>query len=109
MATAWAGIEKDSLSEEHVQCCEQPVTESITVRVSDTEEPLVMRVSTITMELSELGTSACSETDISDIPVFKECVIPEHRRPVKVSTDATTQVAISDYQWSGRDYLLRCV
>ena len=49
-ATAWAGIEKDSLSEEHVKCCEQPVTESITVRVPDTEEPLVMRVSTITMD-----------------------------------------------------------
>ena len=97
-ATAWAGIEKDSLSEEHVKCCEQPVTESITVRVPDTEEPLVMRVSTITMELSELGTSACSETDISGIPVFKECVIPQCRRPVKVSTDANTQIAISDYQ-----------
>ena len=63
-----------------------------------------MRVSTITMELSELGTSACSETDISDIPVFKECVIPERRRPVKVSTDADTQVVISDYQRSVRNY-----
>ena len=104
LATAGAGIETDSLSEEHVKCCEQPVTESMTARVPDTEEPLVMRVSTITMELSELGTSACSETDISDIPVFKECVIPERRRPVKVSTDANTQVVISDYQWSGRDY-----
>ena len=72
LATAGAGIETDSLSEEHVKCCEQPVTESMTARVPDTEEPLVKRVSTITMEL---GTSACSETDISDIPVFKECVI----------------------------------
>ena len=104
LATAWAGIETDSLSEEHVKCCEQPVTESMTARVPDTEEPLVMRVSTITMELSELGTSACSETDISDIPVFKECVIRERRRPVKVSSDANTQVVISHYQWSGRDY-----
>ena len=103
-ATAWAGSETDSLSEEHVRCCKQPVTESITARVPDTEEPLVMRVSTVTMELSGLGTSACSETDISDIPVYKECVIPERRRPVKVSTDANTQVVISDYQWNSRDY-----
>ena len=84
--------------------CEIPVTELVTVRVSDTEEPLVMRVSTITTELSELGTSACSETDISDIPVIKECVIPERRRPVKVSADADTQVVISDYQQSAKDY-----
>ena len=104
LATAWAGIETDSLSEEHVKCCEQPVTESMTARVPDTEEPLVMRVSTITMELSELGTSACNETDISDIPASKECVIPERQRPVKVSTNANTQVVISDNQWSGRDY-----
>ena len=103
-ATAGAGIETDSLSVEHVKCCEIPVTELITVRVPDTKEPLIMRVSTITTELSELGTSACSETDISDIPVFKECVIPERRRPVKVSTDADTQVVISDYQRSVKDY-----
>ena len=103
-ATAGVGIETDSFSEEHVKCCEIPVTELITVRVPDTEEPLIMRVSMKTMELSELGTGACSETDISDIPVFKECVIPERRRPVKVSTDADTQVVISDYQRSVRDY-----
>ena len=102
-ATAWAGSETDSISEEHVKCCKQPVTESVTARVPDTEEPLVMRVSTVTMELSELRTSACSETDTSDIPVYKECVIPERRRPVKVSTDANTQVVISDSQWNSRD------
>ena len=103
-AMAGVGIETDSFSEEHVQFCEIPVTELITVGIPDTEVPLIMRVSTITMELSELGTGACSETDISDIPVFKECVIPERRRPVKVSTDAETQVVISDYQRSVRDY-----
>ena len=63
-----------------------------------------MRVSTITTELSELGTSACSETDISDIPVIKECVIPERRRPVKISADAGTHVVISDYQQCVKDY-----
>ena len=87
-ATAGAGIKTDSFSVEHVKCCEIPVTELITVQVSDTEEPLIMRVSTITTELSEIG---------------KECVIPERRRPVKVSADADTQVVISDYQ-SVQDY-----
>ena len=75
-ATARTGIETNSFSVEHVKSCEIPVTELVTVRVSDTEEPLVMRVSTITTELSELGTSACSETDISDIPAInlaKQC------------------------------------
>ena len=33
----------------------------------------------MTAELSELGTGACSETDISDIPVIEECVIPERQ------------------------------
>ena len=88
-ATAGAGIKTDSFSVEHAKCCEIPVTELITVRVSDTEEPLIMRVSTITTELPEIG---------------KECVIPEHRRPVKLSADADTQVVISDYQQSVQDY-----
>ena len=51
-ATARAVIETNSFSVEHVKCCEIPVTELVTIRVSDTEEPLVMRVSTITTELS---------------------------------------------------------
>ena len=33
-------------------------------RASDTEEPLVIKVSSVTMELSELRTSVCDETDI---------------------------------------------
>ena len=39
---AGAGIKTDSFSVEHVKCCEIPVTELITVRVSDTEETLIM-------------------------------------------------------------------
>ena len=103
-ATARAGIETDSFSVDNVKCGEIPVTELITVRVSDTEEPLIMRVSTITTELSEVGTSACSETDINDIPVIKECVSPERRRPEQLSAYADTQVVISDYRWSVTDY-----
>ena len=77
LATAWAGIENDSFSVEHVKCGEIPVTKLIPVRVLDTEEPLIMRVSTITSELSEVETSAYSENDINDIYVIKECVSPE--------------------------------
>ena len=62
-----------------------------------------MKVSTVTMELSELRTSVCGETDTSDIPVYNECFIPDRRRPVKVSPDANTQVVISDNQWNSRD------
>ena len=71
LATAGAGIENDSFSVEHVKYGEIPVTKLIPVRVLDTEEPLIMRVSTITSELSEVETSAYSETDINDIPVIK--------------------------------------
>ena len=102
-ATAWAGSDTDNPSGEHVKCCKQPVTESVTARAPDTEEPLVMKVSTVTMELLELRTSVCGETDTSDIPVYKECFIPERRRPVKVSPDANAQVVISDNQWNSRD------
>ena len=100
-ATAWAGSDTDNPSGEHLKCCKQPVTESVTARAPDTEEPLVMNVSTI--ELSELRTSVWGETDTSDIPVYKECCTPERRRPVKVSPDAHAQVVISDNQWNSRD------
>ena len=50
LATAGAGIENDSFSIEHVKCGEIPVTELIAVRVLDTEEQLIMRVSTITSD-----------------------------------------------------------
>ena len=58
-ATAWDGGDTDNPSEVHVKCCKRPVTESVTARASDTEEPLVMKVSSVTMELSELRTSVC--------------------------------------------------
>ena len=54
-----------------------------------------MRVSTITAELSELGTSVCSETDISDIPVIEECVIPE--RQWHVNYDLSEGIAPRTY------------
>ena len=102
-ATAWAGSDTDHPSGEHLKFCNRPVTESVMARAADTEEPLVMNVSTVTIELSQLRTSVWGETDTSDIPVYKECCTPERRRPVKVSPDAHAQVVISDNQWNSRD------
>ena len=79
------------------------VTESVTARESDTEEPLVMKVSTVTIELSELRTRVLGETDTSGIPVYKECCTPEWRNPVNVSPDTHAQLVISDNQWNSRD------
>ena len=54
-----------------------------------------MTVSTVTMALSELRTSVCDETDIGNIPVYNEYIIPDRRRPVKVLPDVNTQVVKS--------------
>ena len=102
-ATAWDGGDTDNPSEVHVKCCKRPVMESVTAQASDTEEPLVMKVSSVTMELSELRKSVCGETDTSDIPRYNECFTPDRRRPVKVSPDAKALVVISDNQWNSRD------
>ena len=76
--TAWAGSDTDHPSGEHLKFSNRPVTESVTARETDTEEPLVMNVSTVTIELSELRTMVLGETDTSDIPVYKECCTPEY-------------------------------
>ena len=88
-ATASAGSGTDGPSEVHVKCCNQPIKESVTAQALGTEEPLVM-VSTVTMEQSEIRTSVCGETDISDTPVYNEYFIQERRRPVKVLSDITS-------------------
>ena len=98
LATAGAGIKNDSFSVEHVKCGVIPVTKLIPVRVLDTEEPLIMRVSTITPELSVVETSAYSETDINYIPVIKECVSLERRRREQLSAYANTQLVRSNYR-----------
>ena len=76
--TAWAGSDTDYLSGEHLEFCNRPVTE-YTARIADTEELLVMHVSTVTIELSELRTRVLGVTDMRDIPVYKECCTPERR------------------------------
>ena len=68
---AWVGSDTDHPSGEHLNFFNRPVTESVTAWETDTEEPLVMNVSTVTIELSELGTRVLGETDTSGIPVYK--------------------------------------
>ena len=70
-AMAWAGSDTDHPSGEHLKFCIRPVTESVMARAPDTEEPLVINVSTVTIELSELRISVWGETDTSDIHVYK--------------------------------------
>ena len=80
LTTAGAGIKIDSLGVDYAKCGEIPVTKLIPAGVLDTDEHLVMRVSTITAELSGVETSSYSETDINDSPVVQEYVYPERRR-----------------------------
>ena len=74
----------------------QPVTELVTARASDGEEPFAMTVATVIMALSELRTSVCDDTDIGDIPVYNEYSIPDRWRTVKVLPDVNTQVVKSE-------------
>ena len=69
-----------------------------------TEELLVMNVSRVTIELSELRARVLSKTDMRDIPVYKENCTPRHRQPEKVLPSAHVQVLRSDNQWNSRDY-----
>ena len=63
LVTAWVGSDTDHPSGEHLKNVNRPVTESVTARETDTEELLVMKVSTVTIELSELRTRVLGETD----------------------------------------------
>ena len=53
--TAQAGSDTDFPSGEHSEFFDRPVTESVTLRPADTEQILVMNVSTVTTEESELS------------------------------------------------------
>ena len=98
LTTAGDGIKNDSLSVDYVKCGEIPVTKLIPVGVLDTEEQLVMRVSTITSELSAVETSSYSGTDINDIHVIEECVRAERRRREQLCAYANTQLLMNNYQ-----------
>ena len=101
---ARAGSNTDYPSGEHLKFRDRPVTESVTARAADTEELFVMNVSTVTIELSQLRARVLGETDMRDIPVYKENCTPRRRQPEKVLPSAHVQVVRIDNQWNSRDY-----
>ena len=98
LTTAGAGIEIDSLGVDYAKCGEIPVTKFIPVGVLDKDEHLVMRVSTITAEVSGFETSLYSDTDINDSPVVQEYVCPERRRRDDLSAYVDTQLLVKNYR-----------
>ena len=66
---------------EYSERSDRPVTESVTARAADTEEILVMNVSTVATELREM---VLCETDRRGIPVNREELTPECRRPENI-------------------------
>ena len=96
LTTTGAGIEIDTLGVDYAKCGEIPVTELIPVGVVDTDEHLVMTVSTITADVSGLVTSLYSDTDINDSPVVQEYVCPERRRRDDLSAYVNTQLLVKN-------------
>ena len=102
--TAWAGSDTDHPSGEHLKFSNRPVTESVTAREADTEEPLVINVSTVTISGSDKDISSDKDSKVFDQP-FTEPVtsragsdtdLPSHEhseffgRPVTDSVTAQT-------------------
>ena len=102
--TARAGSDTDFPSGEHLEFFDRPVTKSVTAWAFDTEEILVMNLSTVTTEQSELREMVLGETDTRDILVYKEDCTPERRRPENISPGTHQQVEMSNNQWNCVDY-----
>ena len=100
--TARAGSDTDFPSGEHSEFFDRPVTESVTARAADTEQIIVMNVSTVTTEQSELRGMVLGETDKRDIPVYSIECAPERRQPENISIGALRQVEMSNNQWTNR-------
>ena len=102
--TAQAGSDTDFPSGEHSEFVDRPVTESVTARAADTEEILVMNVSTVATEQSELREMVLGETNKRGIPVCSVECTPEHRRPENISPGALQHVEMSNNQRNCVDY-----
>ena len=89
---------------EYSECFDQPVTQSVTVRDTDTEETLVMNVLTVATEQSELREMELCETDKRVIPVSGEELTIERRRPGKILPGAIQQVKMRNNLWDYVDY-----
>ena len=98
--TTEAGIETDSLGVDYAKCDKIPVTKMIPVGVLDTDEHLVMRVSTITTEVSGLETSSYINDAMNDSPRIQECVCPERRRRDELSAHVDIQLLVDNNQRS---------
>ena len=98
LTTAEAGIKTDSLSVDYEKCGEIPVIKLIPVGVLDTEEHLVMRMLTITAELSGVETSSHRNTDVNDSPVVQEYVCPERWRRNDLSVYVDTQLLVKNFR-----------
>ena len=81
----------------------------MTKLAADTKEILVMNVSTVATEQSELREMVLCETDKRDIPVNREELTPERRRPENISPGALQQVKIRNNQWNCVEPLFRCM
>ena len=103
--TAQAGSDTDFPNGEYSEFNDRPVSKSVTARAVDTEKILVMNVSTVVIENSELRTIISGETDQRGIPVYSVECTPESRHPEKISAGALQHVEMSDKQ---RNYVNYC-
>ena len=94
---AQAVSDTDFPSGEHSEFVDRPVTASVTARAADTEEILVMNVSTVVTKQSELREMVLGETDKRGIPVYSVVCTPERRRPENISPGAHNQRNCVDY------------
>ena len=76
----------------------------MTVRAADTEEILVMNVLIVATEQSELREMELSETDKRVIPVSREELTLERRRPGNILPGAIQQVKMRKNLWDCVDY-----
>ena len=89
---------------EYSERFDRPVTESVMARAVDTEVILVMNVSTVATEQSELREMVLCETDKRCIPVNREELTPERQRPENVLPGAPRQLKMRNNQWNCVDY-----
>ena len=90
LTTTEAGIEIDSLGVDYSKYDEIPVAKRMLAGVLDTNEHLVMRVSMITAEVSQVDTSS----DCNDSPGIQECVWPEHGKRDDLSAHMDLQLLV---------------
>ena len=102
---AQAGSDTDFPNGEYSEFNDRPVTKSVTARAVDMEKILVMNVSTVATDNSELRTIVSGETDQRGIPVCSVECTPECRHREKISAGALQHVEMSDKQ---RNYVNYC-